>query len=159
DEEAEGEHGAAYSHLQRATAEDGATELPELAHVELEPDEKEHEDDAELREAQDRLHVAHERKTEGPDRASRNEVTEHRSEARAFCERYTDDRCAEIDDRVAYEAALGRAGAHPSSASTRLRYSRACSSSSSSEMSCAQYTTSGGCHASPQKRAVCSIGG
>ena len=56
-EAARGEHGAAQRELQRAAAEHRAAHRPEPLRLELEPDDEQHQHDAELGEVQDRLDV------------------------------------------------------------------------------------------------------
>ncbi len=94
------EDGAAHPHLDRAPTEDALSHGPEAAGIELEPDEKEHEDDAELGEMQDRLDVGHQAQARGTDGAPRREVPEDRAELEAARHGHEEDRRAEVDDRV-----------------------------------------------------------
>jgi len=69
--------------------------------LEFEPDQEEHQDDAELGEVQRRLDIADELEAPRADQPTGNQVAQHRAEAAAFGERHADDGRREVNKGTA----------------------------------------------------------
>ena len=86
--------------LGAAPAEDRLAHRPEPLRLELQPDQKQHQHDAELGEAQDLFGVGHQLQAPGPDQDAGAQVADDRAEPERSCHRHGDDRGAQIDQHA-----------------------------------------------------------
>ena len=90
----------------RAAAEYARAHRPQAIRIELQADDEQHEDDAELGEVQDGLDVAHQAEPERADQAAGEQVAEHGAESQAARERHEHHRGRQVDGRIDQEPAL-----------------------------------------------------
>ena len=100
-----GERRAGQSELQCAAAEHRRAHRPEALRLELEPDDEQHQHDAELGKMQDRLDVLDEPQSPRTDRHAGEEIAEDGAQAQALRERHAQHRRGEIDERVLHHHA------------------------------------------------------
>jgi hypothetical protein len=89
-----------------AHAEDLALHGPQARGLELEPDDEQHQHDAELREVHRRLDVGDEFQPPRADRTARGEVPEHGAEAQPLGDRHAYDGRGQVDHHVERQAVL-----------------------------------------------------
>lgn len=77
-------------HLQGASTEHRTAHLPEAAQVEFEPDQKQHEHDAEFGKVHDGVDIAHQAQAVRTDRQTGDQIAQYCAEAEALGERHHD---------------------------------------------------------------------
>ncbi len=128
--------------LEGAQPEDRPSQPPQEGRLELEADDEQHHDDAELGEVHDVLPVSAEQpEAEGSDRDAREQVPEHRAEAPPRGERHGGDRRREVDERLEQEVAAHASVPGPNAASASLSVAAPATLARSSASPCRRRST------------------
>ena len=122
--DARGEDGAGDDDLRGTEPEHGAPHQPDALRPQLQPDQEQQHEHAELGDLLDRLDVGDEAQRGRADDGAGDEVAEDRAEAGAPRQRDEDDRGREqVDDRLEHRASLGALAGRVSSSVHRRRRS------------------------------------
>ena len=94
-------HRARHHHLRAAKAENRPAHFPEHRRPQLQPDDEQHHDHAELRDVHDiAIRGADQPETKRPDHDAREQIAEDRAEPEPFRERDGDDGREQVDERL-----------------------------------------------------------